>query len=311
MSWILIAVIGYFFLGLVNIGDKIFLGNFIPNYKAYTFLISVLGLIIWVVSPWYLRWNGFYIFIISLLSGVLFTLALFSFFYSLQIGKVSRVVPLIGGMVPVFSFIFSLLFLDTVFKPFQIWAFLFLTLGSVVLVRLPYRTHFWHHIWDIVFHHKHSRKYLYIAIFSALFFALSFVSSKYVYGHSGFINGFIWIRLGSAFAGLFILLNKDNRKAVRKAIDKVLSKKGILFFGNQGFGAVGFFLQNLAISKGVVAIVNAMQGVQYVFVILLSALLSFKFPQMMKEGGDIDKKIIIEKIIASIFIAIGLWFLFK
>ncbi len=311
MSWILIAIIGYFFLGLVNIGDKIFLGNFIPNYKAYTFLISVLGLIIWVLAPWQLFWPGFYVFVISLMSGALFTGALLSFFYSLQIGQVSRVVPLIGGMVPVFSFILSLLFLGSNFKSYQIWAFLFLTLGGVILVRIPHKTHFWHHIWDMISHHKHSRKYLYIAGFSALFFALSFVSSKYVFTSAGFLNGFMWIRLGSALAALLILLDKKNIDAVKKAIDKVFSRKGILFFGNQGFGAIGFFLQNLAISKGVVAIVNAMQGVQYIFVILLSALLSFKFPQMMKEGGDIDKKIIIEKIIASLFIALGLWFLFK
>ncbi len=311
MSWVLIAIIGYFFLGLVNIGDKILLGNFIPNYKAYTFLISILGLIIWVLAPWQLFWPGFYVFIVSIISGALFTGALLSFFYSLQIGRVSRVVPLIGGMVPVFSFILSFLFLDSIFKSYQIWAFVFLTLGGVILVRIPYKIHFWHYLWDMITHHKHSRKYLYITGLSALFFALSFVSSKYVFTSSGFLNGFMWMRLGSALAAVFILIDRENIKAIKEAMDKIFSKKGILFFSNQGVGAIGFFLQNLAISKGVVAIVNAMQGVQYVFVILLSALLSFKFPQMMKEGGDIDKKIIIEKIIASLFIAFGLWFLFK
>lgn len=312
MSWIIIALIAYFFLALVNIGDKLFLGNFIPNYKAYTALIGIFGLAIFLLAPWFLAWPGFYVFIISLLSGALFISALFLFFHSLQIGEVSRVIPFIGGLVPIFSLILSVFFLGQVLQSKQWLAFALLLLGTVLIVRTPHNTHWWHHlpiIKDLTGRHNlEVFEEIIIITLASVLFAASFVSSKYVFSQTEFLNGFIWIRLGSFLAIIVLLLKRDTRKAFKKAINKIKSKKGLLFLGNQGFGAIGFTLQNLAISLGSVALVNAMQGVQFVFVIGLAALATLKFPKAFK-GEKVNQKIILEKFIAVVVIAVGLWVL--
>lgn len=305
MSWIFIAIIGYFFLALVNIGDKIFLGNFIPNYKSYTILIGFLGLIIFVIAPWFLVWPGLLIFIISLISGTLFIAALLSFFYSLKVGEASRVIPFIGGLTPIFSLVLSVVFLSSIFTANQLVAFLLLIIGSTLIVRTPHSAHRWDHIWEDVLHPQRHFKEVIVAVLAALFFSASFVSSKYVFDNAEFLNGFMWVRLGSFLAIIFLIFNRKNRQAFSGAVKKIKSKTGLLFIGNQGFGAIGFFLQNLSISLGSVALVNALQGVQYVFVIGLAALASFKFPEVFK-GEKIEKKIIVEKIIAIVIIASGL-----
>lgn len=307
MNWITLALLGYFFLALVNIGDKLFLGNFVPNYKVYTSFVGVLGLLLFLIAPWFLFWPGFIVFIVSIVSGMLFIYALLTFFYSLQVGEASRVVPFVGGLIPIFSLVLSVIFLNSTFTTRQLLAFLLLIVGTTLIVRMPHRTHWWEKIWEKVHPSSHTREIL-IAVLSSILFAASFVSTKFVYEQTEFLNGFIWIRLGSFLAVAWLLTNKHTRQVFKETLYKLKSKTGVLFLGNQGMGAIGFTLQSAAISLGSVALVNALQGVQYVFVIALAAVASLKWPKLIGEE-KIDKKIIIEKLVAVIVIGLGLWVL--
>lgn len=307
MSWFLIAIIAYALLAIVNIGDKLFLGNFVPNYKAYTALIGILGIVLFVAAPWFLVWPGVAVFIVSIFAGVLFAAALLSFFYSLQVGQASRVIPFVGGLVPVFSLMFAAVFIGETLSVTQLVAFFFLIVGTTILIRIPHKTHWWEEIWKRI-HKEHHTKEMLIAVLAAALFAGSFVASKYVYTQTEFLSGFMWIRLGTFIAGLAILTSKDTRKAFVKTFKKLPSSTGALFVGNQAIGAGGFLLQNYAISLGTVALVNALQGVQYIFVIALAILASIFFPKLAGKE-DVDPWTIIEKIFAVIVIGGGLWVL--
>lgn len=307
MSWLIIAIIAYFLLALVNIGDKLFLGNFVPNYKAYSALVAILGMVVFVIAPWFLSWPGTSVFILSLVSGALFILALITFFFSLQVGQASRVIPFIGGLVPIFSLGFSYVLLSERLGLEQLVAFALLIIGTVIMVRLPHKTHWWTDIWEKI-HPTHDTKELLIAVCSSILFAGSFVSTKLVYEQTDFFNGFLWIRLGSFIVGLLLITNPATRKAFVNTIKSIPTKQGGLFITNQLFGAGGFLLQSFAISLGSVALVNALQGVQYVFVIILAAIASIFFPKLAGDE-DIDIKIIIEKIFAALIIGGGLWLL--
>ena len=52
------------------------------------------------------------------------------------------------------------------------------------------------------------------------------------------------------------------------------------------------------------AIINALQGVQYVFLLIFAVLLSLKFPQILKE--EISREIIFQKVVAILLIGGGL-----
>jgi len=67
--------------------------------------------------------------------------------------------------------------------------------------------------------------------------------------------------------------------------------------------------QNYAIAIGSVTMVNALQGTQYAFLLILTILLSVRFPKILKE--DVSESKIVLKIASLILISIGLFFLVK
>jgi len=79
------------------------------------------------------------------------------------------------------------------------------------------------------------------------------------------------------------------------------------FFLIRLLAAAAFIMLNWAISLGNVAMVNALQGIQYLFLFLIILLLSTKFPQILKER--LGSGVMIQKIIGIMLISIGLYLL--
>ena len=52
------------------------------------------------------------------------------------------------------------------------------------------------------------------------------------------------------------------------------------------------------------AFINAVEGVKYVFVLMLAAIVSLKFPKILSE--EISRKIFLQKFAAILLIAVGL-----
>jgi hypothetical protein len=90
---------------------------------------------------------------------------------------------------------------------------------------------------------------------------------------------------------------------------KVSFKKKTLgiFVSNQALGGGANILQNWAIALAplsYVAFVNALQGIQHVFLLIFAVFLSFKFPHILKE--EFSGKILFQKIFAILLIGVGL-----
>ena len=125
------------------------------------------------------------------------------------------------------------------------------------------------------------------------------------FNNQEFFSAFIWIRGGSFIFVLLLLFHYRSRKEIFKNIKGLNSKKGSIFIANQGLAAGGFLMQNYAISLTSVALVNALQGVQYVFIIIIGVIATLFYPKFLTE--NISKPIIIQKIIAVLLIAFGLY----
>ena len=70
-------------------------------------------------------------------------------------------------------------------------------------------------------------------------------------------------------------------------------------------GGGGAILLQYAIFLGSVTLVNAMQGVQYIFVFFLVVLFTTTLPKLIKE--KFTKELVIQKVIAILIIGIGLY----
>lgn len=295
MLWLIIIILAYFLLAISALGDEYLLGG-PPNPKSYSFYVGTLGLLVIVLIPFV----GFSIpdtpqIVLSLLAGTIFIFALFGFFTGLEYYEVSRIVPAVGALLPLFTF--GLVFLFSGGKEILIlrefFAFLLLILGSVFI--------------SLVTGKKISFKSLQISALTAFLFALSFVLAKYVYLAQPFWSGFISMRVGGFLAALCFLFSKQVRDEIFRRKSTFQRKTGTIFLGNQVVGASAFLLQNWAIALvplSLLPFINALEGIKYVFLLSFTTLLSLKFPQILKE--EISRKTIIQKIIAISLIIGGL-----
>jgi len=291
MFWLIIAIIGYFFLALSSLGDKVFLkGKEDP--KTYVFYVCLLsGFIVFLIPFIDFNLYSLDVLIWPILEGVIYALALYCLYYALDRYEVSVVVPILGGLQPVFIFFLSFLFFNIREISFQnTLALSFLILGTF-LISLEGK--------------KFKNKGLLFCILPAFLFALDFILTKKVFLGQPFLEGLIYMRVTSCLIVLLFLFNKHFRKNVLKKGKK--SKKKTLFLGAQGAGSIGSILQSYAISlvpAGSLAILNALKGTQYVFLLILTFLTSIFFSRILKE--NFKKENLILKFVSMAIIVIGI-----
>ena len=295
MTWIFLSILSYFLNALVATIDKFLISEKIPEPIVYTFYIGILSIFSLILFPFgKIFFPSFFYLIISFIAGLLFMFALFSFFRALKTNESSRVVPLIGTLTTIFSIIFSFFILDEKLSKIKIIAIIFLLLGSLIIGLIR----------------KEKERFVndppYILL-SSFFFAFSLVLSKIIYFNLSFINGFIWIRLGSFIFALLLLFFPKIKEKIINSLKGTKQEISFLFLSNQGVSAIAFLLLNLAISLGSVSLVNALQGLQYVFIFFFSILISKKYPSFLKE--EVTKKVIFQKSVAILLILIGFFIL--
>ncbi len=311
MNWLFIIIFAYFLFAAVSLIDKYLLKKPLPYPEVYAFFVGALGLLVLIIIPFGFLEPLLPLFIVlGVLAGIFRILGLLTYYSALRKFEVSRITPALGGILPIFTFFLTYFFFKsecfgflTLGKEETFWglkefsAFFFLVAGSVLIV--------WEKSKSITLNA------LKLSGLAAFFLALSFFLSKIVYDSSlSFISGLFWILIGSAIASFCLLLSKKTRQHLFKE-NVVLKKKALsLLLFNQALGGLAVLLQNLAIFLApiaLLALVNALEGVRYIFLLLLVYILSFKFPQILKE--EFSKKVLFQKILAVILIGIGILFL--
>ncbi|MFA5023883.1 MAG: EamA family transporter [Patescibacteria group bacterium] len=309
MSWIIVASSAYLLLAIANLLDKFLVDNVLKNSKAYAFIACFLGMIVFAVAPWFLSWPGLPFFLFNLLIGAVFATALCLLYEALKRGEASRILVFIGGVTPVFSIIFSILFFKEHFTTNQWIGIVALLFGVFIIALLPQKRSYLTRVFNkLRLTQKMEKGGLWIALLCALAYSLYFIGTKYAYGTQPFISAFIWMRLGAGLFVLFFLIKKSDRQAIVANFKKSSPNKNkYLVVSNQILGSAGFLLQNYAVFLGSVALVNALQGVQYAFLLVISAGLAILSPKLLKE--TFAWRIVLQKLVAVIIISLGLYFI--
>ncbi len=292
--WLVIINVAYFLNALSAVVDKFLLNKKIPQPAVYTFAIITLGLLGLVLAPWGFAWISGFLFLISLIAGVSFSGALFSLFKALTYNETSRITPLIGGLSPIFVFSFSFFILAERLSARQFLAFIFIVLGTLLISYSKHASH------------GEKKGYLW-AFFSACLFGFSYALTKYIFDNTTFINGFVWLRVTTFLGGALLLLSRANRQAIFQSFKKNKGSTSGLFLVGQISGSASFLLINYAISLASVTLVNALQGVQYVFLLIMVLILSRRHSNVLEE--KMRGVVLAQKIIATALIGLGLGFL--
>lgn len=295
--YIIVAIIAYSLFAINGVIDKFLLSKAVRSPAVYAFFIGITGPLTIVLAPFDIAGMkagiGFYDLLIAIAGGASFIIALYYLYSATQKTSISRILPIEGGLVPVFTLIFTFFVLpEDRLTDMQFMAFLFLVLGAVLISLKQDKGGNWH---------PQAMKQ---AVLAAIFFALHFTLMKYTFEQTAFIPGLIYTRLGFLVVSLAFLIPKDVRHGIFNAPKSTTTGNKFLYYGARITGSVGGFLQNWAISLGSVTIVNAMQGTQYALLLLGTIFLSKKFPKILKE--KITGAILAQKIFAILLISFGL-----
>ncbi len=318
--YILIAVLSYSINAGVYVADKFLLSKKIHSSITYAFYVgiwSVFNIVLLIFDPWLpnLRELG-----IDLLAGMLFLATLIFWYKALHQSEATRVVPIVGALIPIFSFFFSFIFLGESLSERQLLAFVILIMGGVMIsvkhtrfyylreVKEKLKTIFGETFGPVHARYRPTQRLIINSVVASLFFAAYYVMIKYVYLTQPFIGGFVWSRMGSFLGVLLILFVPEWRTRIVKHQKGQKTPKNIGFFLSVRFlAAITFIMLNWAISIGNVALISSLQGTQYVFLILLVIFLSTRFPKILKE--ELGRGVMLQKIMGTAMIVIGLYML--
>ena len=278
--------------------DKHLVSNTVLKPVAYTFYSGVFQVLFLFLIPFI----GFTLpkadlFFIGVGTGVLFILTLLIFYRALKISEASRVIPVIGATIPIFTVFLSYIILGELLTINQFFAFIFFIIGGFMLSLKHI-----HGVFSLFLGFK-------LAVLAGFLFALYYTLIKFLYLDLEFFDGFILLQIGGFIGSLFLLFSKNNREKIFSTPDTIKKSTAYLFLPNKILAATAAIMIFYAISieGSKISIINSLQAFQYVFVLFLAIILSKKIPSLFHE--QLNKKILKMKIVAIIIIGIGLFLL--
>lgn len=306
MIWIGAALLGYFLLALSQILDKFLLTKgripepavyafYVCLFSSFSFLFSVFGLQLLPASQLALYLGA----------GLLFTYSLLFFYYAVRDHNIDRIVPLQGlfviATVTFFSFLLPEFFGESIVN-WQLGGavLLFVIGGFLISYDLPLRK---------------SDHLPVTVILSGFLMGLHFLLLKIGYQQTDFVNGLVWSRAG-AFIGAFSLLLfplyrsqlKKHQQDTRKHQGKKKNLSTLfLFVFNKTTAGIASLLLLYAISLGSNSLVQALNGMQFVFLLLLVIPFVKVYPKLFRE--KLSWSDWLQKIGALTLIVLGFYFL--
>jgi drug/metabolite transporter (DMT)-like permease len=294
MNFILLILVSFLFLAVANLFDKYLLSKYLPSGKTYAFLVGIFGILLFFIAPWSVEWPGQSGFCWDLAVGAIFLVALRYYYSALRRDEPFKVMILMGGIIPCFSFLFSIFFWQERPAVNQIAGFVLLMAGIfLALSYSPEKKYLDFLRLKTGSDDQTRRPFFYAVLMAGFFFALFFAGVKYVYGSQDFFSSFILMRLGSFIMALVFLIRPRDRREILSTLrgqkDRVpldSDRNKLIVFGLT-LGAFGFLLQNNAFFTGQIATIGRLQGWQYAFLLLLSVWTIRLFPGFLKEekGG--------------------------
>ncbi|MBU1102508.1 hypothetical protein KJ853_02515, partial [Patescibacteria group bacterium] len=147
-------------------------------------------------------------------------------------------------------------------------------------------------------------KDLKIVILAILLGAIYWVLAKHIFEAQGFVTGFIWSRLGLVIGALLVLIYAPWRRMILISTRQATGQVSALMGSSKLLAGFGSLFVHLALSRASASLVQALQGTEYVFLLILTAFLSKKFPEIIRE--KLSGAIILQKTIAVLLIVVGL-----
>ena len=130
MSHLPFTLIAYLFNAFSVLTNKFLLNKVIPDPLIYIFYISLFSFLAVLALP-FTKIPTLQVLILASSSTLLWTLGAYLMFKALKIGQVSRVIPIIGTLIPLILLLFASE--TNAISSVQVWAVLVLIAGMIFL----------------------------------------------------------------------------------------------------------------------------------------------------------------------------------
>lgn len=233
---------------------------------VYAFYVSLMSGFVVVIAPFGLIGMPTpYVLAVSLAQAFAFVGAIFFLYSALKVARASDVAPVVGAVSALTSLIIAGAFIDGDITTSLLPATVLLVAGTALISHFHFRGH----------------AFRYSLVAGALF-GLTIVLAKLVYLETSFLDGFFWTRTMSIAAAGSLLLVPAWRNAILHGGKHSSKGAKALVVGNKVLAGVAGVMTALAVSMGSVSIVNALAGLQFVFLFALALLFAEKMPLTAK-----------------------------
>lgn len=309
MAWILVATLGQFLNALVAFLDKYIVSDekALPRPFVYAFysclltggwvVIYILGLIpglstLGVPHVSNIEVPSIQVVSMAFLTGYTFFMALVSMYTALQRAEAVNVMPVIGAISALATFGMNYLFLGATLSSNFMWGIIVLSLGTLLVAQTLPKV-------DTILHVFHS----------GIFFALHFITIKGLFLETNFDDGFFWSRVGFVLFALSLLLVPAYLNKIKENTTNTSKRTGLLVVGTKVLAGVAAFLLLKATDWGDVAVVQALDGVKFVFILLIGLLFGSLLPDSAVSHQSKPREVV-RQLLYVLVIVVGFFILF-
>ncbi len=309
MAWILLATAGQFLNAIVAVLDKYIVSDekALPRpfvYAFYSCLLTGFWVVIYFVGlipffahlgmPTFKHVQVPTIQVISMafLSAYTFFMALVSMYDSLREADASTVMPIIGTVSALSTFGMSYLFLHVALSHGHIFGILLISLGTLLVARSLPR-------FNVALHVLHS----------GVFFGLHYITMKGLFLETSFDDGFFWSRVCFVIFALSLLMVPVYLDKIKEQTKTTTKKTGILVLSAKVIAGVSAFLILKATDWGDVSVVQALDGVRYVFILFITAVFAQWLPASATDR-DTRPQVFVRRLLFTLIIIAGFFALF-
>jgi len=293
-TWVSLVVIAQIINAAIVLVDKYLLNsvNGVGKPAVYAFYVSVLSGVVLVIVPFgAVSWPSAEVAYLSLAAAASYIFSIFFLYSSLKMMDASDSVPVVGAISAISTFLLARMWLHQDLPENFVLAFSLLTVGTLLISHFRFNT----------------KSFAYV-VGAGILFGLSAFLIKLIFLSTSFVDGFFWSRMTNVLGALLLLSIPSNFKAVVSGLRSSSREVRWMVVGNKALSGLSFLLIMIAISLGSVSIVNALSGLQFVFLLTFAYFCVSKFPRIF--AGEIHPHKIHHKLYGIIFIIYGFLALF-
>jgi uncharacterized membrane protein len=228
----------------------------------------------------------------AFLTAYTFFMALVSMYDALRHSDASVIMPIIGTISALATFGLSYVFLDAQLTQSHAAGIIIMSLGTLLVAKnLPQVS--------VVLH----------VIHSGVFFALHYITMKGLFMETSFEDGFFWSRISFVLFALSLLMVPVYWDKIKEQSKNTTKKTGAIVLVTKVIAGVAAFLILKATDLGEVSVVQALDGVRFVFILCITALLAHWLPESATDR-DTRPQVFFRKFIFIVIITIGYFILF-